>query len=134
MGGSPNWFKCHNERREERVYDYIDKSLRPDHRIRLTGRTRPNRSHSRSVRVDNVEREYACTCGHVGWSRLKDLVRRATRDAHKANPGDLPCPDGGVCLHGCTAECFRVGTCSPLPGVFPNDRWPPVVLSQHVRR
>lgn len=134
MGGSPNWFRCHNERRERRAYDYIDKAITPQHKIRLTGRTRPNPSKSRSLRVDDVEREYACTCGHVGWSRLNDVVRRATRDAHNATPGLLPCPDGGVCHHGCTTGCFRVSYCGPLFGVFPGDRWPPVVVSQHVRR
>lgn len=36
------------------------------------------------------------------------------------------CPDGGRCHHSCvrTDQCFRVRTCSPLSGVFPNDEWP----------
>jgi hypothetical protein len=35
------------------------------------------------------------------------------------------CPDGGVCHHGCAdGPCFRVGSCGPLPGVFPGDQWP----------
>lgn len=34
------------------------------------------------------------------------------------------CPDGGRCHHRCAASCFRVKTCSPLSGVYPDDRWP----------
>lgn len=34
------------------------------------------------------------------------------------------CPDGGTCHHDCQGACFRVQHCSPLSGVFPNDRWP----------
>ncbi|MCC6752005.1 MAG: hypothetical protein IT371_30410 [Deltaproteobacteria bacterium] len=34
------------------------------------------------------------------------------------------CPDGGACHHDCQGACFRVQHCSPLSGVFPNDRWP----------
>jgi hypothetical protein len=38
------------------------------------------------------------------------------------------CPDGGSCHHGCEAgNCFRVGFCGPLTGVFEGDQWPPDV-------
>lgn len=38
---------------------------------------------------------------------------------------DRSCPDGGRCHHGCdAASCFRVRTCAPLSGVFPDDEWP----------
>ncbi len=37
----------------------------------------------------------------------------------------VECPDGGHCHHNCDpAACFRVRHASPLPGVFPGDRWP----------
>ena len=34
------------------------------------------------------------------------------------------CPDGGHCHHGCMEDCFRLGSCEPLSGVFPDDEWP----------
>lgn len=35
------------------------------------------------------------------------------------------CPDGGSCHHGCAeGNCFRVGFCGPLSGVYPSDLWP----------
>lgn len=34
------------------------------------------------------------------------------------------CPDGGKCHHECQKGCWRVGTCGPLSGVYPNDEWP----------
>jgi hypothetical protein len=38
------------------------------------------------------------------------------------------CPDGGTCHHNCADSCFRVGSCGPLSGVFPNDDWPADVV------
>ena len=70
--GTPNWFRCAVERRE---------SHHRTHLIQLTGRTRPNPSRSRNTRVADIEREYTCSCGHRGWTRLLDVVRRARRDA-----------------------------------------------------
>lgn len=47
------------------------------------------------------------------------------------------CPDGGTCHHMCgasiTAPCFRVLSCLPLSGVFPEDRWPDATLKVHRR-
>lgn len=34
------------------------------------------------------------------------------------------CPDGGVCHHDCKERCFRVETCEPLSGVYPDNVWP----------
>ena len=35
------------------------------------------------------------------------------------------CPDNGTCHHGCeSGNCFRVGFCGPLSGVFPHNQWP----------
>lgn len=42
--------------------------------------------------------------------------------------GGRTCPDGGACHHGCAYGCFRVETCEPLSGVFPDDQWPAEVL------
>lgn len=39
------------------------------------------------------------------------------------------CPDDGTCHHGCLVGCWRVQTCCPLSGVFPDDEWPPGVLA-----
>jgi len=45
------------------------------------------------------------------------------------------CPDGGTCHHHCgSGPCFRVSGCSPLSGVFPNDRWPAHVTAAHAAR
>jgi hypothetical protein len=41
------------------------------------------------------------------------------------------CPDGGTCHHWCGRKCFRVQTCGPLSGVYPDDEWPAEVLIEH---
>lgn len=43
------------------------------------------------------------------------------------------CPDGGICHHTCTISeaCFRVGSCGPLSGVFPNNQWPTEIVEQN---
>lgn len=68
--GSPVWFRC--------AVDRSDYTTGMEHRIELTGRSRPyhpprvlgSRSTFRS-------REYRCSCGHVGWSNHRDLARLA---------------------------------------------------------
>jgi hypothetical protein len=48
-------------------------------------------------------------------------VADTTEIPHKAGG----CPDGGACHHWCAdGPCFRVETCGPLSGVFPDDQWP----------
>lgn len=32
------------------------------------------------------------------------------------------CPDGGACHHKCIEKCWRVKSCAPLSGVFPDNR------------
>lgn len=46
---------------------------------------------------------------------------------------DRRCPDDGRCHHSCTSDdyCFRVRTCGPLSGVFPNDEWPDDVVRKY---
>lgn len=46
---------------------------------------------------------------------------------------ELRCPDGGYCHHpGCTLmTCFRVLTCGPLSGKYPDDQWPADLVKVH---
>jgi Domain of unknown function (DUF5664) len=46
------------------------------------------------------------------------------------------CPDDGTCHHECNlgAPCFRVLTCGPLSGKFPDDQWPEDVWRVHRAR
>lgn len=41
------------------------------------------------------------------------------------------CPDDARCWHECETGCFRVTTCGPLSGVYPEDRWPEEVVHAH---
>lgn len=73
--GSPQWFHCPRWRRLPR-----DIRHRLTHAIELTGRTRPARfAGAMGSRSTNTSREYACSCGHVGWSNHVDLERLAAR-------------------------------------------------------
>ena len=78
--GSPNWFLCFRERRE-------NWRKRRRHQVLLTGRYRPYRSPRGSVhgsRSSWVSFQYRCTtCGYVGWSNHVDLARRAGIDARR---------------------------------------------------
>lgn len=68
--GSPVWFRCHRCR-----------STLVNNRTstwELTGRSRPARfSGAPGSRSTFREREYRCSCGHVGWSNHIDLARAA---------------------------------------------------------
>jgi hypothetical protein len=60
---------------------------------------------------------------------IGDLVKNSLKDRSylmaEIEPRSDHCPDNGACHHGCADNnCFRVGSCSPLSGVFPNDEWP----------
>lgn len=81
--GSPVAFRCHRERDSLR-------SVKGEHRIRLTGRQRRYRVKKYSalgIRSDLVSRQYVCSCGHVGWSNHVDLARLA---------GEKPRSQGGA--------------------------------------
>jgi hypothetical protein len=55
------------------------------------------------------------------WWGLRELEKRL----HDRKEGWKTCPDGGRCWHHCKdGECFRVATCVPLSGVYPDDKWP----------
>ena len=68
--GCPLTFRCTVERRERGRGR--TGSL---HRVQVTGNERPS-SAKHSARMDRVEREYRCSCGHHGWSRHIDLANR----------------------------------------------------------
>lgn len=76
------------------------------------------------ARVGAVDTEtQTCTLNSVG----RTLLVRYT----------LPrrCPDQGRCHHECgTGACFRVGSCGPLSGVFPDNRWPAEIVDEHRNR
>lgn len=55
-----------------------------------------------------------------------DLHERAVPVPEEAEKKS--CPDDGTCHHGCAASCFRVQTCGPLSGVFPNNIWPAEIV------
>ena len=58
------------------------------------------------------------------WKYALDIVA--------SGPGnELPCPDGGVCGHSCQQVCFRVRSCGPLSGVYPDDQWPSQIREAH---
>ena len=50
-----------------------------EHVVTLTGRKRPYKPKREGVRrsehSDSTEREYRCSCRHVGWSSHIDLVK-----------------------------------------------------------
>jgi hypothetical protein len=52
----------------------------PDSKVTLTGRQRKarfKRGSAPGTRSTFIEREYECSCGHVGWSNHIDLARMA---------------------------------------------------------
>lgn len=78
----------------------------------------------------------------ISEARVRDAVAiseaRAARVARGEVSGDarpvsvpMVCPDGGACHHECApVSCFRVGSCGPLSGVYPGDRWPASVVAR----
>lgn len=80
--GYPIFFECSKARR---VY-YGNRSSKGEpvtrarqeraaHVVRLTGRTKPTPHGKGHPRKSWTTREYACACGHVGWSSHVDLER-----------------------------------------------------------
>ena len=71
--GQPLHFRCWRCRRSRRrVGGTFD-------RVSFTGRVRRYRGGA-GCRTALMAVQYQCDCGHVGWSRHKDLVRRAARE------------------------------------------------------
>lgn len=78
--GSPVYFMCPKERRERNWARWGRYTYSGEHRVTLTGATRPYRAPRGSalgIRSDEVAREYTCSCGHKGWSNHMDLARMA---------------------------------------------------------
>lgn len=72
--GSPVWFRCWADRQVG------SRGGGTDHRVTLTGRTRPyphRQGHALGSRSSRTSREYRCSCGHVGWSNHVDLAEMA---------------------------------------------------------
>lgn len=57
--------------------------------------------------------------------------RPGAAEVRPGRPGQ--CPDDGTCHHDCTDRegCFRVRSCGPLSGVYPNDEWPTDIRRQN---
>lgn len=71
--GSPVRFKCWAQRRGERG---------DRHEVQLTGRRREyHPKRMAGTRSSWWEREYVCSCGHVGWSNHRDLEVRVDGQA-----------------------------------------------------
>lgn len=78
MGAAPLTFQCPKYR--ALYWRTRTSGDRAAHRVTLTGRKRrrstPNSGNSRK---SDVDREYRCACGHVGWSCHIDLERMEQR-------------------------------------------------------
>ena len=83
--GYPNSFVCANARRSQ-LYDpergrtsaRLGYSYPPGHDMERTGRTKPLASSQEGkghLRALQHRVEYRCSCGHVGWTRMKDVMR-----------------------------------------------------------
>ncbi len=70
MGSTPAFFRCPIAR------DTLV-NVRTEHMVGLTGRTKKRRRGAGSRRTSDTDREYVCSCGHVGWSTHIDLERFA---------------------------------------------------------
>ena len=68
--GEPITFRCHKERLGS---DYA-RGMR-QHWCRRTGRIKPYRPSSQGIRTMHTAYEYRCSCGHVGWSAHRDVLR-----------------------------------------------------------
>lgn len=82
--GYPNWFMCAKAReiwygpRSSAEGAARTGRERAEHRVELTGRTKPTRATGKGhPRKSWTTFEYRCSCGHVGWSSHKDLERKA---------------------------------------------------------
>lgn len=84
MGSSPLFLNCSVARRRQEFVGWLDRDrrgrLKPTYRVQSghdlarTGRTRPNRSRSRTSRSLPEAHEYVCSCGHRGWSTHRDAA------------------------------------------------------------
>lgn len=63
--------------------------------------------------------------GFVDPTPCTPEIERVRTDLTPRSLARRLCPDAGTCHHRCEPDqCFRVHTCGPLSGVFPDDVWP----------
>jgi len=96
--------------------------------------------HAMATGLRNAEhlarnpRVSAATRENSRW--FADDMRRMLKNDFDYDPdrifipelGRRSCPDFGTCHHVCLGACFRVLSCGPLSGIFPNDEWPAEVI------
>jgi len=77
--GTPNYFKCPVARRSyyrlSEAYGFgVADRMENQHRVRRTGKTKPNPSRRRTQRTLDTMHEFVCSCGHRGWSRISGIL------------------------------------------------------------
>lgn len=75
--GWPIYFRCSACRRQRSSRPFSSEGRGFTDDVTLTGRTRKYMGGNRGVRGAATHYEYTCRCGHTGWSRHKDLERKA---------------------------------------------------------
>jgi hypothetical protein len=83
---------------------------------------------------EKAPRLYTQIYGHgMGLPRSREDVQQAfDRSLYESSM----CPDGARCHRSCgtlATSCYRVRTCGPMSGRFPNDEWPPEIAARHGR-
>lgn len=75
---------------------------------------------------------------HPRWITYDELARRRQMSteitgvpAPIGSQAERGCPDGGTCHHACLRQCFRVQSCGPLSGVYPDNEWPEDIRRTH---
>lgn len=71
--GRPSWFRCYACNRK-----YGGLSRIPGHLVdgvKRTGRTKPTPAGKRGRGAMRIMYEYACPCGHSGWTSHRDVMR-----------------------------------------------------------
>lgn len=80
MGDTPNWLVCPVARRN-RTYAMIANGDYPSgHRLRRTGRIKPNSNRRRGNRTLDEKHEIVCTCGYRGWTVHFDVLNRPLQE------------------------------------------------------
>jgi hypothetical protein len=75
---------CAVARRNKSMYGYNHR----DHVVVRTGRTKPTATRKPSTMTIRTTFEYACSCGHVGWSHHRDMMRYPDRDGVRLTIGE----------------------------------------------
>ena len=89
--GYPNTFVCHKQRRDQgwdpergKTSARMGYFYRGDHKVQRTGRTKPLASSQQGhghPRALKYQVEYTCSCGHVGWTRLRDILYKPLEES-----------------------------------------------------